>query len=84
MDELPLVHSGVVDPQTGFVTAPTSATDILTWDALAMEQIAQAQWLEIEATLETTGGGIDHVKLQVTNGLELHLGMEVEFEKVFR
>ena len=84
MDELPLVHSGVVDPQTGFVTAPTSATDILTWDALAMEQIAQAQWLEIEATLETTGGGIDPVKLQVTNGLELHLGMEVEFEKVFR
>jgi hypothetical protein len=38
--------------------------------------------LELEATLETAGGGQDPVKLQAGNGLELHLGMQVEFEKV--
>ena len=81
-EDLPLVHSGLVDPQTGFVTQSTSATDILTLDSVAMEQIAQAQWLEIEANLETAGGGQDPVKLEASSGLEVHVGMNVEFEKV--
>lgn len=81
-EDVPLVHSATVDPVTGYVTQPTAATDVLTLDSLAMEQIAQAKWLEIEATLETAGGGQSPVKLQASNGLELHLGMQVEFEKV--
>ena len=81
-EDLPLVHSGVVDPQTGFVTNPTSATDVLNLDAVAMEQIAQAEWLEIEATMETAGGGQAPVKLESSSGLEVHVGLSVEFEKV--
>jgi hypothetical protein len=81
-EDVPLVHSATVDPATGYVTQPTAATDVLTLDSVAMEQIAQAKWLELEATLETAGGGQDPVKLQAGNGLELHLGMQVEFEKV--
>ncbi len=81
-EDIPLVHSATVDPVTGYVTQPTTATDELTLDSAAMEQIAQATWLELEATLETAGGGQDPVKLQASNGLELHLGMQIEFEKV--
>jgi len=81
-EDVPLVHSATVDPVTGYVTQPTTATDELTLDSAAMEQIAQATWLELEATLETAGGGQDPVKLQASNGLELHLGMQIEFEKV--
>jgi hypothetical protein len=81
-EDVPLVHSATVDPTTGYVLQPTTATYVLTLDSVAMEQIAQAKWLELEATLETAGGGQDPVKLQASNGLELHLGMQVEFEKV--
>lgn len=82
LEDIPLVHSATIDPVTGYVAQPTTATDILTLDSVAMEQIAKAKWLEIEATLETAGGGQDPVKLQSSNGLELHLGMQIEVEKV--
>lgn len=81
VEDVPLVHSATVDPVTGFVAQSTSATDVLTLDEMALDQISNAKWLEIEATLETAGGGQDPVKLQATNGLELHIGMQVEFEK---
>ena len=82
LEDIPLVHSATIDPVTGYVAQPTTATDILTLDPIAMEQIAKAKWLEIEANLETAGGGQDPVKLQSSNGLELHLGMQIEVEKV--
>lgn len=81
-EDVPLVHSAMVDPATGYVTQPTTAIDVLTLNSVAMEQIAQAKWLELEATIETAGGGQDPVKLQASNGLELHLGLQIEFEKV--
>lgn len=81
-ENIPIVRSAVVDPVTGYVAQPTTATDVLMLNSMAVEQIAKAKWLEIEATLETAGGGQDPVKLQSSNGLELHLGMQIEVEKV--
>lgn len=81
-EDLPFVHSGQVDPQTGFVLASTQATDVLSLDDVAIAQIAKATWLEVEALLETAGGGVDPVKLELSSGLEIHVGMQVEFEKV--
>jgi hypothetical protein len=81
-ENIPIVRSAFVDPVTGYVAQPTTATDVLMLNSMAVEQIAKAKWLEIEATLETAGGGQDPVKLQSSNGLELHLGMQIEVEKV--
>lgn len=43
--------------------------------------ICAAKWLQLEATLETTASGQEPVKLETTSSLELHVGLQVEFEK---
>jgi len=79
-ETVPLVHSGVLDAN-GFVVQPTEATDEILLDRVALEQMAMAKWLQLEATLETTASGQEPVKLETTSSLELHVGLQVEFEK---
>ncbi|HAB35477.1 MAG TPA: hypothetical protein DCE58_02620 [Cryomorphaceae bacterium] len=80
LETLPLVHSGVVDAN-GFVVQATVADDVISLDDVALAQISQAKWLELEATLETAGGGQDPVKLETSCSLEVHAGLTVQVEK---
>lgn len=81
VETVPLLHSAYINPSTGLVSQPTITVDVLTLDDVGIEQIALAKWMQIEALLETAGGGQDPVKLDPFNGLNLYFELEIELEK---
>lgn len=81
VETVPILHSAYINPSTGLVAQPTITVDVLTVDDVGIEQIALAKWMQIEALLETAGGGQDPVKLDPFNGLNLYFELEIEMEK---
>ena len=80
-EPLPLLESGVVDPNTGLVTQATNFVTRLTMDVFDIPKIYQATTLEIEAVLETTSAGTVPVKLLSNANLQLEIAVQVELNR---
>jgi hypothetical protein len=80
-EPLPLLESGVVDPNTGLVTQATNFVTRLTMDVFDIPKIYQSITLEIEAVLETTSAGTVPVKLLSNANLQLEIAVQVELNR---
>jgi hypothetical protein len=80
-EPLPLLESGVVDPNTGLVTQATNFVTRLTMDVFDIPKIYQSTTLEIEAVLETTSAGTVPVKLLSNANLQLEIALQVELNR---
>ena len=78
---MPLLESGVVDPNTGLVTQASEFVSRLTMDEFDIPKIQQATTLEIEAVLETTDAGTVPVKLLSNANLQLEIAVQAELNR---
>lgn len=79
--QLPLLASGLLDPATGLVTAPTTSTAELAVDAAQLPAFARGRWMQFTAELGTgtAPGAASHpVKLLTDAELQVRLGLMLD------
>ena len=80
-DQVDLLESGVLDPQTGLVTGPSMHQSHLLLDQQRIQSLLLAEKVEIQAVLHTAFAGTVPVKLLTTAQLDLHVGLQLEVQK---
>lgn len=75
-----ILKSGIVNPTTGIVTAPTSTTYDAVLTKSRLDNLATAKYLLVKAVANTTNGGATNVKIYTHYKVDLKLGLQVQIK----